>query len=306
MYSKHYLIFINRDNIEPSYQIPYLALDLLGGAIFFLFQTYCIRGTFRLHTFCSGMESVELPSYALQVPRNFRCLLIGASESGKSFFISQLIKNKTSIFPGKYGKFLFCSPNIGESTYMAPRDISYKKSLEEWASPAQIVFFNHIISKEELLEHADSANGEKILLIIDDFSVQIFTDDLVYDLFTRLSSHRSIDSCISLHQGANTAKTRGKWYPLILNNSNFLVLFRSIYRAGTAQISSSVFPKGENFLQKCLDQATQVCGQHAYICVDANLKNPLNNRYGVRTNIFRENNLPMLLFKNPQNYLKKN
>ena len=100
--------------------------------------------------------------------------------------------------------------------------------------------------------------------------------------------------------------TRGKWYPLILNNSNFLVLFRTIYRAGIGQISSSVFPKGENFFQKCLDQATQVCGQHAYICVDANLKNPLNNRYGVRTNIFRENNLPMLIFKNPQNYLKKN
>ena len=70
-------------------------------------------------------------------------------------------------------------------------------------------------------------------------------------------------------------------------------------------MSRKIFPYGGNHLQKCLNIATDICGSFAYVCIDASLKNELNNEYGVQTNIFGENGLPMLLFKNPKSYDKK-
>ena len=65
---------------------------------------------------------------------------------------------------------------------------------------------------------------------------------------------------------------------------------------------ADIFPYGRNFLQRCLNEATEICGTHAYICVDANLRNELNVKYGVRTNIFGENDNPMFVCRNPKAY----
>ena len=194
---------------------------------------------------------MELPSSALKLPKNLRCLLIAASESGKSTWISSLIKNKDKVLqsPG-YAKFIFCSPNIGDPSRTAAQDEKYRELLEEWAKPSEIVFFNDIVSEEELMEQADSTSG-KLLLIVDDFSQELFNNDLTYKLFTRLSSHGSISSIVSVHQGIKNSKTPGKWYSLILNNCNFLVLFRNIAnRAAIGRISSDIFPYGQNHLQQ--------------------------------------------------------
>ena len=253
------------------------------------------------------MEVVELPTDALKCPKNLRCICIGASESGKSYWIAKLIKNKDKVLqsPG-YSKFLFCSPNIkSDLTTTAGRDLRYKEFLEEQARPSDIVFFDHVITEEELLAEVDTTPG-KTLLILDDFSQEVFNNDLTYQLFTRLSSHGGIDSCISLHQGVRSSKSPGKWYSLIFNNSNFLTLFINLAnRAAIGRLSSDIFPYGKNHLQKCLNKARDICGMHAYICVDASLKNPLNHQFGVRTNIFGENDKPVFVFKNPKGYDNK-
>ena len=235
---------------------------------------------------------------------NFCCLLIGASESGKSSFLASLIKHKEEVFqqPG-YSTFILCSPNIGDPAFTDSRDLQYQESLREWAKPAEILFYNNIINEEELFGHADATNG-KILLMVDDYSMEIMADPLVYQLFTRLSSHSKIDTCISLHQG--TKSGTGKFYPLVNENASFVVQFRNIAnREAIGMMSRKIFPYGKNHLQKCLNVATDLCGPFAYICIDASLKNQLNNNYGVRSNIFGENCLPMLLFKNPKVYHKR-
>ena len=58
-------------------------------------------------------------------------------------------------------------------------------------------------------------------------------------------------------------------------------------------------------MQRCLDAATNILGCYAYIVVDANISNPLNKEFGVRANIFEKDDVPMLLFKNPRMYNKK-
>ena len=161
------------------------------------------------------MEIVQLPSNVTKVPKNFRALLFGASEAGKSTWIAKLIKNKAKVFhqPG-YSKFIYCSPNFGESSYTSPRDQEYQTNLRKWAAPVAILILNHIITEEELLEEAEAIDG-RILLIVDDYSQELFSTDLVYKLFTRLSSHGcGVDSLVSVHQKM-ASKTPGKWFSLI-------------------------------------------------------------------------------------------
>ena len=246
------------------------------------------------------MEYIEASPNVLKTPSHLRCLLLGASEAGKSTWIGSLIRNKGSMFPEPgYAKFIVCSPNVGASS--SPEDQHFQQCLQSGAYPSDIVFLNSIITSDDLMEQTESTQG-RILLIIDDFSREIFSESITYDLFTRLSSHKGVDSAVSVHIGTGS-KHPGRWYSLIFNNANYFVIFQNIAnRASIGMTSKSIFPYGKNFLQRCLNEATNICGVHAYIVVDASLKNPLNNRYGVRTNVFKENNLPTLFFKNPKVY----
>ena len=254
------------------------------------------------------MEVVQLSPNVAKVPKNFRCLLIGASEAGKSTFIGSLIRNKDTVFPSPgYAKFIYCSPNLGsEGSFTSARDLEYQECLREWAAPAEIIFLKNIITEEELFEEAEATKGP-ILLIIDDYSQELFSNDLVYKLFTRLSTHGTgISTCVSIHQNIN-AKTSGKWYNLIFGNSNFFVVFRSLAnRAAIGELSKKVFPHGKNFIQRALNEATNICGMYPHVFIDASLKNPLNNRFGVRSNLFEENGLPMLMMKSPTVYYGSN
>ena len=173
------------------------------------------------------MEVVQLPRTALQVPKNFRALLVGSSESGKTRFIENLIQNKSKVFPWPgYAKFLFCSPHMGGVEASSARDRRLQERLEEMARPAEILFYDHILSENELFEQADATDGN-VLLIIDDFSIEIFSSSLTYNLFTKMSSHNRIHSCTSLHMGTSSSRP-GKWYSLIMQNYNFLVIFHNI------------------------------------------------------------------------------
>ena len=249
------------------------------------------------------MEVADLSPDVAKVPKNFRALLFGASEAGKSHWIGSLIRNKDKVFPAPgYAKFIYCSPNLGESALSSNRDLEYQKNLREWAAPSEIIFLNNIITEEELFEQAEAANGPT-LLIIDDYSQELFATDLVYKLFTRLSSHGTgISTVVSVHQTLGS-KTPGKWNSLIFSNSNFFVIFRNIAnKAAIGELSKRIFPYGKNFIQRALNEAVNICGNYAYVFVDASLRNSLNNKFGIRSNIFEENGLPMLMMKSPTVY----
>ena len=128
------------------------------------------------------MEIVQLPSNITKVPKNFWALLFGASEAGKSMWIAKLIKNKAKVFhQPEYSKYIYCSPNFGESSSTSPRDLEHQSNLRKWAEPVEILFLYHIITEEELFEEAEAIDG-RILLIVDDYSQELFSTDLVYKL----------------------------------------------------------------------------------------------------------------------------
>ena len=200
---------------------------------------HLFRDSIRSRSLQSAMDKVELPSSSVKLPKNLRLLVIGASESGKSTFLANLIKHKETVFPEPYAKFIFCSPHF-DSSYAGSRDQSYQKNLEEWSKPSEIVFYNKIIIKEELLEQADTAQPGRLLLIIDDFSEEITNHPLVYDLFSKFASHQSISSCIFLHMGLKSQN--GNLASLLSQNCNYLVIFKSLMnRAAIGEMSKTIF-----------------------------------------------------------------
>ena len=221
--------------------------------------------------------------------------------SGKSSFLCEMIKHKEKIFPKPgYDRFIYCSPNMGGDTLASPEDTEFQQRLEELAKPSQITFLDHIITYEELQEQTQSLDN-RCLLLIDDYSHEAFENPLMYQLFTRLSSHARTDCLISIHVSSGASKTAGRWYSLISQNCNFQVIFRNLSnRASLGHLSQRIFSREDNFLQRALDSSTNILGCYAYIVVDSNLQNPLNVNYSVRSNIFHANDTPMLLFKNPK------
>ena len=121
-----------------------------------------------------------------------------------------------------------------------------------------------------------------------------------------MSSHQRIDSCITLPLGLSSGKAAGKWHNLVFSNCNFLVIFQNIAdRQAISTMSKRIFPFGKNHLQRCLVEATKILGSYPHIIVDCSLKNALNNRFGVKSNLFQSNGMPLLLFKNPNDYYSR-
>lgn len=250
------------------------------------------------------MEEVTLSPNALKIPEHLRAVIVGGSGCGKSSFLSDLIAHRNQLVPEPgYSKFIWCSPSINDY-HASASDVSFKKKLEQVAEPVPIFFYDYILSQEELLEHAETG---PVLFVVDDFSAEFFATDVAYQLFTRLATHKSIHSCLAVHSTGGQSKQRGKWYSLIFQNANYLVIFRNLAdRLSTSQLSSRIFPytSPSNHLQRCLNEASTQCDNYTPVIVDANPKNDLNGKYGVRANIFNKHGLPTILFKNPSIYCK--
>ena len=245
------------------------------------------------------MQEIQLHPSDLCFPRSLRAILVGPSQCGKSKYMMDMVRYKDQVFAQPYTKFIFCSPNF-ESALTSPQDEAYKQEMIALAEPAEMLFYDHVITEEELGD--ESAQGrERILVFIDDFSDQVFSQKVTTQLFTRLSSHQQIDTVIGLHHGITSKQAGGNNSGMIWNSANVIILFRSLAnRASIGFLSTKIFPYANNHLEKCLNQATQLLGNYAKIVIFANLDNDLNQNFSVRTNVVSDGNL--ILFKNPTYY----
>ena len=113
------------------------------------------------------MEVIQLPSLATKLPLNFKCCLIGSSGSGKSEFISKLIKYKDQVFQEPYDCFIYCSPNLG--THSSKNDLEFKRCLEAWSHPTKICFTTKLSRKKNcsksLIQLTDAFSRLQMILV---------------------------------------------------------------------------------------------------------------------------------------------
>ena len=248
------------------------------------------------------MEYLQLKkSDAECFPPKLRAILCGPSSSGKSQFIKNMIKHKKKVFIQPYSKFIHSSPHLSadgnEEDEMSPGDAAFRQSLIDLAQPQEIIFYDHIITLTEL--NQESNNGElHILIVVDDYSESVFSQDVTVKLFIKLSSHANTDIVVATHSGLKSSS--GKHFSIVWNSANVIVLFRSLAdRASIGFLSQRMFPKSDNHLGKCLTMSTQLLGNYSHIIIFCNLDNDLNKTYEVRANTFED---AYILFKNPDNY----
>ena len=120
-------------------------------------------------------------------------------------------------------------------------------------------------------------DGTPTLVILDDLMNE--TNDMVANLFTKISHHRSV-SVIYITQNVFH---KGKQSRTISLNAHYMVLFKSPRDAGQIGVlGRQLYPENSKFLVAAFKDATSM--PHSYLLLD--LRPETGEKYRVRANIF--------------------
>lgn len=210
--------------------------------------------------------------------------------------MTDLVRHRNQLFQCQYQLYIFCSPNLTETT-MSARDEAFKTEFANLAHPVPVLFLDNIPSVEELMDL--SQDHKKCLLFIDDFSEQLFANNLLPLIFTRLSSHSNVDCVVSCH--VSFGSRLGKFFSMITQSVNVLVLQNSrADRQTLAMMSRKMFPGVKNYLPKAMQKATEILGPFANLVIRCDLGNQLGDRFALISNLFEADHLPRLYHPTPK------
>ena len=166
--------------------------------------------------------------FSFQSPANI--IVSGASQSGKTFFTIELIKNASDLFINPPVKIIYCY-NI------------FQKSFEKIAKYVQ---FHHGIP--DINDVADK-KGDHVLIIIDDLMQEI--DSQMTNLFTVQTHHLNL-SCIFILQNLFYQNKHLRTMSL---NSHYFILFRQSRDMSQINIiARQIFGKKSNDFLKVYEQ----------------------------------------------------
>ena len=193
------------------------------------------------------------------------CIVAGASSSGKTSFIFELLKNDKLMFKQIPRKIIYCY-----STYQPLYD-DMKKQVEN------IEFFEGLPGKNDM----DMWTVEPALkfLIIDDLAQKASESIEICNPFTIYSHHHNF----SVFFIVQNLFTGGKYFRTISLNSHYFVLFNNQRDQLQIQtLAKQMFPGESNYFMDAYKKA--VLKKYGYLLVDISPhSNPL---YKLRTNIF--------------------
>ena len=104
-------------------------------------------------------ETILLKPTELQWAKSLRAIIIGCSQSGKSTFVENILKNRQRILQSSYQKIWWCSPNFGHFGGVDHEQMRYQEQLTKLVQPIPISFHDHILDVNEFLEGAARARG---------------------------------------------------------------------------------------------------------------------------------------------------
>src|SRR6266481_5027925 len=204
---------------------------------------------------------MSVPNTQLQLP--FLMVLAGPTSSGKTVFLTELLKNTRAKFDKQLDRIVYY----------------YSEYLTDTIQTLKGMFGDKIQFVKGLNIDIETFNPQKNnLVIIDDLIQGAVSSQGVSELFTRGSHHRNL-SVILVSQNLFC---QGKHSVTINRNSQYLVLFKNPRDA--AQISclaKQVFPGNNKFLLDAYKSATE--SAYGYLLLDFKQTTPDELR--LRTNI---------------------
>ena len=98
-----------------------------------------------------------------------------------------MLTHKDTIFQQPYNKIIYISPNLNTSQHLG-HETKLCNDIQSAAAPVPVLFQSQLPKVDELL---DSIENEKtrILILIDDYNEEAFSNPNISTIFTRLSTH---------------------------------------------------------------------------------------------------------------------
>jgi hypothetical protein len=194
----------------------------------------------------------------MALPFKHPCTIIvaGPTQSGKSTFIQNLIKEKDTLF----------DHNIEEVVYCLPAGHPVSENLQS------------IVKTFEGIPEADLFSDRKPRLVILDDLMRESNGDVV-DLFTKGSHHYNI-SVVFITQNIFN---QGKGQRDISLNAHYIICFKNPRdKNQIMSLSRQVYPEDTKFIQEAYKDATSLA--FGYLLLD--LTQSQKEEYRFRTNIF--------------------
>jgi len=190
--------------------------------------------------------------------------VIGApSQSGKTFFVYQILKNADTLIRGTFKEIIYC--------YSEWQPL-YEKMISD---VPKIKFIKGIPELDNL---------ENSIVILDDLMNEVIEDKMLLKLFTVNSHHRKV-SVIFLTQNIYE---KGKYARSISLNAHYLVIFKN--RRDEAQLmhlSRQIYPRDGKFFTEVFNEATD--NKYGHLIID--LKQTTNDLLRLRTIDFKTGNI---------------
>ena len=202
-------------------------------------------------------------NYDSRLKLPFLMVLAGPTSSGKTVFLTELLKNTVLKFDKQLDKIIYC----------------YAEYLDDTFKLLSSLFNNKIQFIKGLNFDIEVFNKEKNnFLIIDDLIQDSVSSKEISELFTRQSHHRNLSVCLI----SQNLFCQGKQSVTINRNSQYLVLFKN--PRDSAQIiclAKQVFPGNSKLLLDAFKSATE--RPFGYLLLDFKQNTPDVLR--LRTNI---------------------
>ena len=225
-------------------------------------------------------ENIKLDPNVFKVAGSLRCLLIGASQSGKSTFIKNMVRYRHLLFRNVHQKIIYISPNLKESVYLGNEE-KFVTEMRQLSQDTPIDFFSEIPKIEDLAGLINGPEG-KILIFFDDFQSELWDSPAICSAYTRLSSHQGLDLVATSHTGFS----KGRFYSTVFKQCNLIILFRTLSdRSLNTYMNTKIFPGKPGVINACFDAVLDMCGPFSYLAFGFDISNILHHRFPIMSRL---------------------
>ena len=234
--------------------------------------------------------NAKATAQVLKVPPNFekiitpaRIIITGPTQSGKSRFIFNLIKHRTTMFSDEFQRIIYCLPPNCFNLHA-----EFLDNLKDVCADTDLKIMEDMPNIDELALDIDLVPK---LIVFDDLMRKAFNSTKVLDLITQTSHHANV-TVIFTTQNVFLPSKYGK--SIRYNCSTTVIFFDGNDVQMLNILSMQMFPNGNHFLQQCFDWIYQHSHivKARYVLIDGAPSSLLSRQMRVRTNIFPDINSP--------------
>ena len=242
-----------------------------------LLPLFFMRMSFRKSDESGVVQTVsQYPIYDATFKHPFTMTVAGPSQSGKSTFTYNLLKNeKRHINIDAFDKITLCVGTqvkgniLGELSNLYPGKVDVIEVRSKYDSPEDLIHKFPTDFKRWAQDPEEMKTNRCI--VFDDLMTELSSSDLLLNIFTKYSSHCNL-SCINLTQNLfHRTKGGGSDNTSVYRNTRYVVFFDNAMDSLTARLLAQRLATGKSFAST-LRMIREVTQKYKYIVIDGDMR----------------------------------